>query len=297
MMFVVFCLLVIFVCTMGAMQPVTCIANVRGKKYEVTAATVGEFSEKVESLCGISSSDQSIIFKGKVLRPTDKLNDVGIDAGDVLNVLKGRKARAPNPNLSSFSPSTNSAEKISESLPDTKNNNFGSLDDLKHFNPEQIKQSMMAMEKMLDSGLIEEYFGNNEKIESARVQLLASAEQYDKMMPGFKAQITETAADPVVWRETMLKAKDQLLKLKALRGQESLESINKQKSPSAIVPPQKASSVTLQSKTASVEAKSSNSENGEEEEEEEADEEEEDDDEEADEDEDEDGDGDGEQNK
>lgn len=40
-----------------------------------------------------------MFFHGKVLDPSDKLEDLGVSAGDVLNVLKGRKARVPKADL------------------------------------------------------------------------------------------------------------------------------------------------------------------------------------------------------
>lgn len=77
--------------------PISVVANVRGKKYEITAETVEEFSEQVESLAGLGADQQSVLFRGKVLNSDDKLEELGVESGDVLNVLKGRKPRAPKP--------------------------------------------------------------------------------------------------------------------------------------------------------------------------------------------------------
>jgi hypothetical protein len=90
-------------------------------------------------------------------------------------------------------------------------------DMMKNMDPEKIKQSMQAMERLLDSDVIEQYFGDDEKIEQARLQMLASADEYEKMMPGFKEQAKEVASDPEKWRNAMNAAKQQILQLKQLR--------------------------------------------------------------------------------
>jgi hypothetical protein len=73
--------------------PVTVTASVRGKKYEVEASTVEEFTSKVESLAGLDEGQNSVLFRGKVLNPGDILQDMGISSGDVLMVVKGKKQR------------------------------------------------------------------------------------------------------------------------------------------------------------------------------------------------------------
>ena len=56
-------------------------ASVRGKKYSVDASTVEEFTEKVESLAGLEAGQNSVLFRGKVLNPEDKLDEIGVAAG------------------------------------------------------------------------------------------------------------------------------------------------------------------------------------------------------------------------
>lgn len=67
------------------------VGLVRGRRYEVTAETVEEFTRQVEGLAGLEMGEQSVLFRGKVLNSSDRLEDVGVSSGDVLNVLKGRK--------------------------------------------------------------------------------------------------------------------------------------------------------------------------------------------------------------
>lgn len=210
--------LLLVVATAVAMPAVTCVASVRGKKYDITAETVGEFSQQVESLSGLVSTEQSVLFRGKVLDPKDKLEDLGVSSGDILNVLKGRKARAPKPQLpldmETMAPSAPS--NTGPMLPDMPNG-MTQEEMMKNMSPEKVQQAMQALDKMMESDVIEKYFGDDEKIEQARLQMLQSADEYNKMMPGFKDEILAVASDPEKWRQAMTAAKDQVLKLKELR--------------------------------------------------------------------------------
>jgi len=214
------------------MPPINVIANVRGKKYEIIAENVEEFSLKVEELSGLEADQQSVLFKGKVLDDTAKFDEVGIISGDILNVLKGRKARASKAfnqlpsDISSVSALASSLD--SDSNYDDKNNNnninfdinnpnINPEDALKNMNPEDIKAAMQSMDKMLDSNIIEDYFSDEQKLEKARLEMLNNLDQYEQMMPGFKEQAREIASDPVKWREAMSSARDQIIKMKAQR--------------------------------------------------------------------------------
>ena len=222
-------LLFVFMAVAAAMPPVSVVANVRGKKYDITAETVEEFSQQVESLAGLEANQQSVLFRGKVLDPADSLEDLGVASGDILNVLKGRKPRVPKPeenlDLGSMSPTL-----------DLENDSFGTdfeglgsiggaggkpggfdPDMMKNMDPEQIRKSMEAMDNLLDSNFVEEYFGDEEKLENARLQMLNNMDQYEKMMPGFKEQAGAIASDPEKWKEAMQKAKEQILELKSKR--------------------------------------------------------------------------------
>lgn len=196
-----------------SMPPVNVIANVRGKKYEVSAETVDEFSVQVESLTGLEASKQSILYKGKVLSNNDKFDDLGIESGEVLNVVKGRRTKIAD-----------ATQKIKHS--DTKTRLNGLEDAMEDsgdaetpMSMEQMQKAKQAMEQMLDSDFIDEYFSDDEKLETARQQLLSNLEQYEKMMPGFKEQAEDIASSPEKWREAMLKVKEQMMALKRQRDQ------------------------------------------------------------------------------
>ncbi len=182
------------------------VANVRGKRFEVAGETVHDISKQVETLTGIKVSEQNIMYKGKILGFSDKLHEVGLCSGEVVNVVKGKKVR----------------NKTKDSLPASspiENEKLRSSFDPEGFNadPEKLKEAMAAMDSLLDSNAIEEYFSDDDRIEEARQQMLANMEQYETMMPGFKEQASEIASDPIKWKEAMNNAKLQLLKMKEQR--------------------------------------------------------------------------------
>lgn len=189
------------------------IASVRGKKYEIEAETVQEFTAKVESVVNLSANEQSVLFRGKVLSPTDVLTDVGVSSGDVLMVVKGRKAR---PKVE---------EENEQSANDELTTSSGSQDDA--VNPfakmpqgaGDMESAMKQMDTLLDSTVFDEYFKDDESLEKARMQLLENLDQYEKAMPGFKTQAQEIASDPEKWRAAMTKARDQIALLRQQREQ------------------------------------------------------------------------------
>jgi hypothetical protein len=73
------------------------------------------------------------------------------------------------------------------------------------------------MDELLDSNFIDEYFADEEKLETARLDMLKNLDKYDQAMPGFKEQAREIASDPVKWRDAMNAAKNQMVDLKKQR--------------------------------------------------------------------------------
>lgn len=221
-------------------SPISVVANVRGKKFEVVAETVGEFNERVEALTGMEASAQSVLFRGKALHPSDRLQDLGVSAGDILNVVKGRKQR-PVTSLDGLGPratanpafrpdESSSPVAASPAMPSQPlDEAYGGVDSAKF-----QEEAMNSMNSFLDSDL-EAYFGDAERLEQARQQMLANIDQYEKMMPGFREKSLEIASDPQKWQEAMLKAKESLLKIKQLRdsGNLSPEAFLGQQPPAA----------------------------------------------------------------
>ena len=200
--------------------PISVTASVRGKKYEVEAVTVEEFTEKVENIAGLEAGQNSVLFRGKVLSPSDKLEEMGISAGDVLMVVKGKKQRQATqagtlddiPAVASSSSMSSSAPAMGGGLP-----SFPGMPNMDNINPEDMQNAMKQMDALLDSNFIEEYFGSDEKLEAARQQMAGNLDQYEQMMPGFREQAGHIISDPEQWRDAMYKAKEQILKLKAQR--------------------------------------------------------------------------------
>ena len=204
--------------------PITVTASVRGKKYEVEASTVEEFTSKVESLAGLDEGQNSVLFRGKVLNPGDILQDMGISSGDVLMVVKGKKQR-PQVQLQEDSidvdgPSQNAAA----AMPTGGMPNFGGMPNLSQ---EEMNNAMQQIDKLLESDFVDEYFGDDDKLEQARLNMIKNIDQYEQMMPGFREQAGDTINDPVKWKEAMNKAKEQILLLKQQRGKKSAANPNK----------------------------------------------------------------------
>jgi hypothetical protein len=185
-----------------AASPRNVIASIRGKRYKIQALTVDEFSRKVESLVGLKVADQNILFRGKALKTSDNFEDLGIENGSILNVLKGRKlSTSHHMPKASVKPTKNQSK-------ETPGDVFSGI------NREDMKQTMAQLDAIMDSGFLEELFADEEKLENARQQLLLNIDKYDSMIPGFRSNYEKIASDPVLWKETMHEAMNQMMKFR-----------------------------------------------------------------------------------
>lgn len=64
---------------------------------------------------------------------------------------------------------------------------------------------------------MEEYFSDEGRLEKARIEMLNNLDQYEKSMPGFKAQTEPIVSDPEKWKKAMMEARDQINNLRAQR--------------------------------------------------------------------------------
>lgn len=223
----------VLLCIVNGATPITVSANVRGKRYDVTASTVEEVTSAIESAAGLEASEQSVLFRGKVLNPTDLLEAVGVSAGDTLNIVKGRRARPSRPAEGADVSNAMEDMKFPEGMDAEKYKEaMGNL------SPEDVQKASQAMDQLLDSEFIESYFSDEEKLEQARLDMLANLDKYDQAMPGFREQAQAMASDPVKWREAMENAKKQMMQLKEQRDQ--MRKNKGQQPPSA--PPSNANS-------------------------------------------------------
>lgn len=218
--FFVLAVVIVLVALTHAMPSVPVVANVRGKKYEVKAETVGEFSEKVEELTGISSNQQSVLFRGKVLSSSDRLEDIGINAGEVLNVVKGRRAAVKPAPMKASSVDSTSVNKPSSDLSDDLDLNKSPEDILKDMDPQQLEEARRKMDAFLESDDFLKQFDDEEALEKQRQDMLANMERYEKMMPGWSQQVSDIISDPEKWKQAMANAKQQLLQLREARRQQ-----------------------------------------------------------------------------
>jgi hypothetical protein len=219
--------LMVLVALTYAMPSVPVIANVRGKKYEVKADTVEEFSQHVAELTGIAADQQSVLFRGKVLSSSDSLEKLGISAGEVLNVVKGRRA-APSP-MTSRSSVTSSTDVLSASSlsglggdmdVDSSSSNKSPEDILKDMDPQQLEDARRKMDAFIESDDFLKQFDDEEALEKQRQEMLDNMERYEKMMPGWSAQVSEIVSDPEKWKQAMANAKAQLMQLRESRRQQ-----------------------------------------------------------------------------
>ena len=202
-----FCVLALLGLAYGS--NINVIASVRGKKYEIEAETVADFTAKVESVVNLEAGQQSVLFRGKVLAPTDVLSDVGVASGDVLMVVKGRRLRAKQ----ELDAETNGVDVAQNDI----GRDAGPYSKGLPKDPSEMEAAMKQMDNLLDSNVLDEYFKDDESLEKARLQLLDNLDQYEKAMPGFRAQAEDIASDPVKWRTAMSKARDQINLLREQR--------------------------------------------------------------------------------
>lgn len=192
----------------------------RGKKYAVpTVTTVKELQSTLESQSGISSKNQGrVLFGGKKLKPSDVLEDVGVEDGSVINIVpsKGNEKKdavvKQDGSASSSSKSTDGAggDDWMKNMLKNAGVDASQLDDLMKSMPgggegmPNMEESMKMMQDMMNSPLFQEYMNDPEKLEQSRQMILSNPMMKGMMagMPGFD----EILNDPVKWRETMLAA-------------------------------------------------------------------------------------------
>ena len=164
--------------------PTSVTASVRGKKYEVEAETVEEFISKVCEVANLDPEQQSVLFKGKILNSSDILQEIGVQKSDILMIVKGKRSRSKQ-----------------EIESDSQSMNVDSLmgSDKMPSSPADMQNAMKAMDNLLDSNFVDEYFKDDETLENARKQMLENLDQYEKMMPGFKNQAMEIVSSPEKW--------------------------------------------------------------------------------------------------
>jgi len=213
---------------------VQCI--LRGKRYEIpNVSTVRELQKNVEEQSGLIASKQGVIFGGEKLKPSDVLEDVGVEEGSVINVIASSKKKKSSsssslPSASSLmgdtTPASSTIGSDGTSTTPGAGSGLGGLDDLlKQAGVDSgklnemmqsmtggtggegmpdMKQSMEMMQQMMGSPMMQEYFSDPEKLEQSRQMILSNPMMKSMFngLPGFD----EILQDKAKWSETMMAA-------------------------------------------------------------------------------------------
>ena len=202
-----------------ASGPLSVQVVLRGKKYSVPGVnTVKELQTSIETQSGIASKSQGrVLFGGKKLKPSDVLEDVGVENGSIINIVpskasssSGKKDAVVKNDGSSSSSGVGSDEWMKDMM---KNAGVdpSQLDELMKSMPgggeggmPSMEESMKMMQDMMNSPLFQEYMSDPEKLEQSRQMILSNPMMKGMMasMPGFDEMLN----DPVKWRETMIAA-------------------------------------------------------------------------------------------
>jgi hypothetical protein len=67
------------------------VANIRGTRYNMSCATVGDVCRNAAEKTGLKQDEQAVLYRGKLLQNADSLSKLGISVGDTLNIVKKRK--------------------------------------------------------------------------------------------------------------------------------------------------------------------------------------------------------------
>lgn len=196
-----------------ASGPLSVQVVLRGKKYSVpSVSTVKELQSTLEDQSGIATKSQGrVLFGGKKLKPSDVLEDVGVENGSLINIVpgKGKKDAVVKDDGSTGAAAPGGDEWMTNML---KNAGVdpSQMDELLKSMPggeggmPSMEESMKMMQDMMNSPLFKEYMEDPEKLEQSRQMILSNPMMKGMMssMPGFD----EILNDPVKWRETMIAA-------------------------------------------------------------------------------------------
>mmetsp|Transcript_37585 Transcript_37585/g.49847 ORF Transcript_37585/g.49847 Transcript_37585/m.49847 type:complete len:292 (-) Transcript_37585:384-1259(-) len=213
------------------LKPIDVQVTLRGKKYTIpNVSTVRELQKSVEDQAGLSSAKQGVLFGGKKLKPSDVLEDMGVEDGSVINIVPtSSKKKSSSSSSSAASATVEASGDVSSGTSSPSAGGGGGegnfmadmlkqsgidsdqLDEIMKMMPggdgegmPSMKESMEMMQSMMSSPLFQEYMRDPEKLEQSRQMILSNPLMKSMMagMPGFD----EILNDPVKWRETMVAA-------------------------------------------------------------------------------------------
>jgi len=210
-------------------KPINIQVTLRGKKYSVpNVSTVSQLQAKVESLTGLVSDKQSLLYNGRKLKPddvhNDELEEYGIEDGSIINVVPlsskiGKKKSSPVSSASSTAEVSAKGDIASEdsssinidSLMKQAGLDTSKLQDLMKGIPgmengklPDFKESMSMMKDLMSNPLLQEMLTDPERLEQSRQAILNNPMMKSLFlgMPGFE----ELLNDKEKWRDSMIAA-------------------------------------------------------------------------------------------
>lgn len=209
----------------GAAKFVDVSVTLRGKKYNVPrVSTVSEIQKSVEELSGLATSKQGVLFGGQKLKPSDVLEDVGIEDGSEISIVPSSKKKTKKSSSSSSAAASSTVGTATNAS--TNDGALGGMmaDMLKAAGidaeqlqemmknipgadgngPPDMMKSMEMMQQMMKSPLFQNFMNDPEKLEQSRQMILQNPMMKAMMagLPGFEDVIN----DKEKWRGTMISA-------------------------------------------------------------------------------------------
>eukprot|EP00903_Cladosiphon_okamuranus_P017110 g15764.t1 len=231
----------------GGANPVSVKVTLRGKKYDVKDVTsVEDVQKSVEEQAGLAKEQQSVLFKGNLLKSELDLEEAGIADGDTVNIVPSKKPKAAASAADkAFAVGAGGDTEEVEAgaggavggASDPFGGALGGLGGLggamgglgggmpggmpPGVTPEMYQK---MMKEMMNSDMMEEVLGNPEKMEQARQAILENPtlKQAMAQLPGFSDMIDS----PEKWRENMEMALEMFKAQKAMMQQEAADEDN-----------------------------------------------------------------------
>jgi len=182
---------------------------VRGKKYNIDGVeTVKQLQTQVEEHTGLAASQQGVLFGGKKLKPSEILEEAGVEEGSLLNIVPVKKKAAKSTSASTAAAGTLSSSSKQQqqqqqlpSLKDQEQLQKMVKDAMDGGKMPDMGEAMDAMKSMMQSPLFQEFMNDPEQLEKSRQQILSNPMMKNMMasMPGME----EVINSPEKWKEAM----------------------------------------------------------------------------------------------
>jgi len=206
-------------------------------------STVLELQKSVEERAGLSVSKQGVLFGGQKLKPSDVLDEVGVQDGSEINIVPSSSSHKKKASAVSTAASVSidedgaatpvsategggggGGDNVMEELLKQAGIDSSKFDELMQSmggggadsGMPDMKQSMDMMKDMMNSPMFQQYFQDPERLEQSRQMILQNPMMKSMMagLPGFD----EILGDEVKWRETMMAASKMYQEMGSMMG-------------------------------------------------------------------------------